>query len=41
MKFDELGGKLLDLNESRWTALTKRADSFDEKDFGKIFAGVE
>tara|TARA_Y100000296_G_scaffold39682_1_gene45785 strand:+ start:568 stop:1797 length:1230 start_codon:yes stop_codon:yes gene_type:complete len=41
VKFDELGGKLLDLNESRWTALTKRADSFDEKDFGKIFAGVE
>ena len=41
VKFDELGGKLLDLNESRWTALTKRADSFDEKDFEKIFAGVE
>ena len=41
VKFDELGGKLLNLNESRWTALTKRADSFDEKDFGKIFAGVE
>ena len=41
VKFDELGGRLLDLNESRWTALTKRADSFDEKDFEKIFAGVE
>jgi len=41
VKFDELGGRLLDLNESRWTALTKRADSFDEKDFDKIFVGVE
>jgi hypothetical protein len=41
VKFDELGGRLLDLNESRWTALTKRADSFDEKDFEKIFVGVE
>jgi hypothetical protein len=41
VKFDELGGKLLDMNESRWTALTRRADSFDEKDFDKIFVGVE
>ena len=40
VKFDELGGELLDMNESRWTSLTKRADSFDEKDFEKIFVGA-
>ncbi len=37
VKFDELGGKLVDMGASRWTSTLKRAESFDEKEFEKVF----
>jgi len=37
VKFDELGGKLIDMGESRWVSTVKRAESFDSKDFEKVF----
>jgi hypothetical protein len=37
VKFDELGGSLLDMTENRWDALKKRADTYDEKEVVTIF----
>ena len=37
VKFDELGGKLVDMGASRWASTLKRAESFDEKEFEKVF----
>ena len=37
VKFDELGGSLLDMTENRWDALKKRADTYDEKEVVAIF----
>jgi hypothetical protein len=37
LKFDELGGKLLDMNENRWDAIRKRADSYEEKELENVF----
>jgi len=38
VKFDELGGSLMETDASRWAAILKRADSLQDKDFEKIFA---
>ena len=40
VKFDEVGGSLIDTNASRWAAILKRADSLQDKDFEKIFAAA-
>ena len=40
VKFDELGGNLMETNASRWAAILKRADSLQDKDFEKIFAAA-
>mgnify|MGYP006403941159 FL=1 len=37
VKFDELGGSLLDMTENRWDAIKKRADTYDEKEVVAIF----
>jgi len=37
VKFDELGGSLLDMNENRWDALKKRADTYTDKEIEKVF----
>jgi len=40
VKFDELGGSLLDMTENRWDALKKRADTYEEKEVEAIFGTV-
>ena len=40
VKFDEVGGNLIDTDASRWAAILKRADSLQDKDFEKIFAAA-
>jgi hypothetical protein len=40
VKFDELGGSLMETDASRWAAILKRADSLQDKDFEKIFAAA-
>lgn len=40
VKFDELGGNLMETDASRWAAILKRADSLQDKDFEKIFAAA-
>ena len=37
VKFDEVGGSLIETDASRWAAILKRADSMQDKDFEKIF----
>lgn len=38
VRMDELGGGLLDLSESRWNTLVRRADSLTDKDFERTFS---
>jgi hypothetical protein len=40
VKFDGVGGSLIDTDASRWAAILKRADSLQDKDFEKIFAAA-
>ena len=37
VKFDAVGGSLMDVDASRWAAILKRADSMQDKDFAKVF----
>ena len=37
VKFDGLGGELLDMTESRWSAIKQRADSYTDKEIEKVF----
>ena len=37
VKFDELGGNLLDMHEDRWNAIKQRADSYTEKEIEAVF----
>ena len=37
IKFDELGGRLLDTTDSRWDAIKKRADAYEESELEKVF----
>ena len=37
VKFDELGGDLIGMGESRWDAIKKRADTYEEKEVVAIF----
>ena len=37
VRFDQIGGQLLDMSPSRWDSTVKRADSLDVKDFDKVF----
>ena len=38
VRFDQIGGQLLEMSPSRWDSTVKRADSLDVKDFDKVFA---
>ena len=40
VKFDEKGGKIANLTESKWNATVQRAKSLDEKDLEKMFGTV-
>ena len=33
VRFDEIGGSLLDVSESRWESMVARADTLTDKDF--------
>jgi hypothetical protein len=37
VKFDELGGSLLDMTDNRWSAIKQRADSYTEKEIEAVF----
>jgi hypothetical protein len=37
VKFDELGGRLLSMNDNRWDAIKKRADTFEDSELEKVF----
>ena len=40
VKFDQIGGKVASISESRWSATVKRAASLDEKELEKVFGYV-
>jgi hypothetical protein len=40
VKFDGLGGELLDMTESGWSAIKQRADSYTDKEIEKVFVTV-
>ena len=40
LKFDEIGGSLLETTDSRWSAILKRAESMQAADFEKVFMTV-
>jgi len=40
VKFDQIGGSMLDMSESRWSGLVSRADTLTDKDFEKIYAAT-
>jgi hypothetical protein len=37
VRFDEIGGSLLDVSESRWESMVARANTLTDKDFEKIY----
>ena len=38
VKFDEVAGNLLDISADRWNTILRRADTFNDKDYEKVFA---
>lgn len=38
VKFDEIAGSLLDTSADRWATILRRADTFNDKDYEKVFA---
>jgi hypothetical protein len=40
VKFDGLGGELLDMTENRWSAIKQRADSYTDKEIEKVFVAA-
>lgn len=40
VKFDEIGGKVVNMPEAKWDSVVKRAKSMDEKEVEKIFGSV-
>jgi len=38
VKFDEVAGSLLDITKDRWSSILRRADTFTDKDYDKVFA---
>jgi len=40
VRFDNLGGQLLDMTENKWSNIVKRAESLDEKELKSIFMSV-
>ena len=38
VKFDEVAGSLLDITTDRWSSILRRADTFTDKDYDKVFA---
>ena len=36
--YDKLGGKLMNYSDSQWTGLKNRAESYEDKDFSRVFA---
>lgn len=38
VKFDEIAGNLMDTSADRWSTIIRRADTFTDKDFEKVFA---
>jgi hypothetical protein len=37
VKFDEIGGSLLEMTDPKWDAIKKRAESFEDKELEKLF----
>jgi hypothetical protein len=37
VRFDEIGGEMLDTSESRWESMVARANTLTDKDFEKIY----
>ena len=40
VKFDEIGGKVVNITEAKWTATVERSKSIGEKDLEKIFGSL-
>ena len=40
VKFDEIGGKIANITESKWNSTIERAKSLDEKDLDKVFGSI-
>ena len=38
VKFDEIAGSLMETNADRWATILRRADTFTDKDYEKVFA---
>ena len=39
VKFDELGGRLINSTEKQWESLKRRAEDMEDDDFSRIFSG--
>ena len=39
VKFDEIGGRLIDTKQDRWSSLVKRAGTLNDKDIQRVFLG--
>jgi hypothetical protein len=37
VKFDEIAGNLMDTSADRWSTILRRADTFTDKDYEKVF----
>jgi len=40
VKFDQIGGSMLGMSESRWSGLVSRAKTLTDKDFEKVYSGT-
>ena len=38
VRFDEIGGQLVNYTDNQWTNLKNRAESYDDKDFKRVFS---
>ena len=38
VRFDQIGGQLVNYTDSQWTNLKSRAESYDDKDFKRVFS---
>ena len=38
VRFDEIAGSLMDTSADRWNTILRRADTFTDKDYEKVFS---
>jgi hypothetical protein len=38
VRFDEIGGQLVNYTDNQWSNLKSRAESYEDKDFKRVFS---